>query len=295
MIRRTELPVTDLDKYLLTANLQCVYMHIAEQKDKWECESHTHEFLELGYIYKGMGSYHIDGTDYTALAGDIFIIPPFVSHYEVHDPENPFQVNFLMVKFEIGDHGYIDDMVKLLQGKVHMDQVQKVKELFDDITDEVVFQNPGYLSIIDAKLKSLLILLYRKVHLSDKDTERSISGDASKVNKNIVENIDRYLSAHIDEKCNVEALAQKFFYHPKYLSRIFQNEKGMMLSSYIQKLRDEKARTLLAETDMSMEAIAEALGYSSVSHFYRSFKKENDKTPFNYRKLYLKVPRDPFV
>lgn len=270
-------------------------MHIAEQKDKWECVTHTHEFLELGYIYKGTGSYHIDGVDYIAQMGDIFIIPPNVSHFEINNPECPFQINFLMVKFNSENLEYILDMIKSLQGKIHIEQMHKVKVIFDDITDEVIIQNPGYLSSIDAKLKSLIILLYRQAHLSVNEAHRTIASiNTPEMNKDLIEKIELYLYEHIDEKCSIESLAQQFFYHPKHLSKIFQKEKGLMLSEYIQKMRNDKAKEMLKETDTAINEISEKLGYSSVSHFYKSFKKETGKTPFIYRQQYLSVPCDPF-
>ena len=133
MIRKTELPTTGLDQILLNVNLQCVYMHIAEQKDKWECSSHIHDYLEIGYIYKGTGQYQIDNDSYVAEMGDLFVIPSKVSHYEINNPDSPFQIVFLMIKFNGVDSDLFYDIILSLQGKIQIDNKRKVKELYDNI------------------------------------------------------------------------------------------------------------------------------------------------------------------
>ena len=40
---------------------------------------------------------------------------------------------------------------------------------------------------------------------------------------------------------------------------------------------------LIMETNQKIETIAETVGYESVEHFNRVFKKEYDMTPMQYR------------
>ena len=45
----------------------------------------------------------------------------------------------------------------------------------------------------------------------------------------------------------------------------------------------KKARTLLKNTSMTVESIADSVGYQNVEHFNRLFKKKYDLTPVQYR------------
>ncbi|QPK43583.1 helix-turn-helix transcriptional regulator [Streptomyces gardneri] len=45
----------------------------------------------------------------------------------------------------------------------------------------------------------------------------------------------------------------------------------------------ERARLLLAETDLAITVIAMDLGYSSSQHFATAFRRETDTTPSRYR------------
>ena len=47
----------------------------------------------------------------------------------------------------------------------------------------------------------------------------------------------------------------------------------------------EQATTLLAETRLTMEEIAQSLGYGSVSGFYKLFQSEYGVAPAAYRRL----------
>ena len=92
-----------------------------------------------------------------------------------------------------------------------------------------------------------------------------------------------YILGHLDEKLNIEMLAQKFFYNPKYLSQMIKNDTGMSLLNYILSLRMEKSRELLAQTSMTMDEIAFLSGFSSSQHFHKRFKNEFNITPSGYR------------
>ena len=48
-------------------------------------------------------------------------------------------------------------------------------------------------------------------------------------------------------------------------------------------MRIERAKELLADPAMRVHAVAEAVGYSDVAHFSKSFKKLVGKTPGEYR------------
>ncbi len=64
-----------------------------------------------------------------------------------------------------------------------------------------------------------------------------------------------------------------------YLKREFKNVFGMPVRSYQRKIKMEKARDLLLNTSMSIEAIAARMGYIHTTHFTAAFKKYYQATP----------------
>lgn len=68
------------------------------------------------------------------------------------------------------------------------------------------------------------------------------------------------------------------------LYAIFRAERGCTPLAAKHKIQVEKARTLLVTTDMSVENISDALGFSSTPYFRKVFEKETGKRPRDVRK-----------
>ena len=68
-----------------------------------------------------------------------------------------------------------------------------------------------------------------------------------------------------------------------HLAAKFKKETGMTLTDFILKEKIEEAKRLLRYSDRSLALIAEYLGFSSQSHFSKTFKKYVNTTPKEYR------------
>ena len=78
-------------------------------------------------------------------------------------------------------------------------------------------------------------------------------------------------------------IAQKTGYSYVHLEREFKKHMNMNLSSYIAKIKTEKAINLLKTEKYSIEQISTMLGYSSTNGFIKSFKKNMNATPKQYQ------------
>ena len=67
------------------------------------------------------------------------------------------------------------------------------------------------------------------------------------------------------------------------VKRLFNEESGLGLSHYIEEVRMQKACKLLAEDDLSVGRIADAVGYLSLTSFSRAFKRVYGVSPLKYR------------
>ncbi|MBC8081522.1 MAG: AraC family transcriptional regulator [Gorillibacterium sp.] len=285
MIRYTNLPLSYLDEMLLSSQLQCVYMHLAEEKDLWECKQHTHEYLELGYIFKGSGLYQIDGVNYQAQSGELFVIPPGVPHFEVHTPESPFEILFLMVKHHGPAAAGLDAWMTRQQGRHSWKQTGAFRDGFQDIYREIMQQLPGYLTLIDAKLKGLYTYLFRREQEDDGSTAMAKWSNVER-NHQMLNQIEQFVQKHDSGVLTVEAVAQHFFYHPKYLSQVYKLEKGRSLSALLSQVRMDRVLAMLTGSSITMEDVASSIGFSNVQSLYKWFKKETGLTPLEYRNTY---------
>ena len=83
---------------------------------------------------------------------------------------------------------------------------------------------------------------------------------------------------------DVNMLADTFNINRSWLSTKFREKMGVGLSDYIVKCRINKAKELL-KTDMSINQIAEQVGFSSKVVYCRAFKKYENSTSTQYRKI----------
>ena len=82
----------------------------------------------------------------------------------------------------------------------------------------------------------------------------------------------------------LETLSETFHLSKPYLSKYIKEKAGMTFQEAVKKERMKKARTLLKETDQTVETIAAEVGYENVEHFNRLFRKSYGMTPVQYRK-----------
>lgn len=74
--------------------------------------------------------------------------------------------------------------------------------------------------------------------------------------------------------------------HQTYIWKILKMEKGKTFSEFVEEYKLEQAKKMLLETNLSVNEIAEKLGYTNAQNFIRFFSKGTGLTPGKFRKLY---------
>lgn len=96
----------------------------------------------------------------------------------------------------------------------------------------------------------------------------------------------RYISEHFEKPITLELVSDIVGFNSSYFSLLFKKESGYTFTEYLQKKRMDKAKELLKLSSLSVAAICEAVGYSDVKYFTKSFTKYTNLKPNEYRKLY---------
>ena len=94
--------------------------------------------------------------------------------------------------------------------------------------------------------------------------------------------IIKYINGHYSE-VTLENLAENFNLSRPYISKYIKSRTGMNFQDVVREARMRKARTLLKESGQTVESIAADVGYESVEHFNRLFKKSYGITPVQFR------------
>ncbi|MDX2233496.1 MAG: AraC family transcriptional regulator [Hyphomonadaceae bacterium] len=92
-----------------------------------------------------------------------------------------------------------------------------------------------------------------------------------------------HLESRLSETVTVAELAAVANLSPYHFARMFQQTTGHPPFRYQQRLRMEKAKSLLAETRLSVTSIAAAVGYETPGAFARVFRSSTGVTPRQWR------------
>ncbi len=98
----------------------------------------------------------------------------------------------------------------------------------------------------------------------------------------LLQYLDQYA---LDESFSLTAMAEAFQVSPSWLSNYFSKNMHTTLIGYVNHMKMDAAKEMLAHSDMDLEELTRKLGYGSVSSFIRSFKNIVGMTPGRYRKI----------
>lgn len=118
-------------------------------------------------------------------------------------------------------------------------------------------------------------ILVRFINLAaSKETE------ANPLIQRIISLIDR----EYRQDLSLKRLSAAFNINAAYLGQLFKNETGEMFSNYLNRVRIEKAKELLMNTNLTLNDISEKVGYANVTYFYNIFKKYAGENPTKYKR-----------
>ena len=100
-----------------------------------------------------------------------------------------------------------------------------------------------------------------------------------------IENAMVYIDRHYRERLSADQLSIEFDISKIKLQAGFQEMTGLTLHNYILKVRVDKAKQLLKDTNDPVKSIASAIGFRRPSHFIFTFKEFTSQTPSEYRLL----------
>jgi LacI family transcriptional regulator len=96
----------------------------------------------------------------------------------------------------------------------------------------------------------------------------------------------RLIKAHFAEPINVDWIVRQLPVARRSLDRRFIKLVGRTILQQIHHLRFQKAKELLAESDLNVELVARYSGFANPSWLTQSFRRELDTTPMRFRRQF---------
>ena len=92
-----------------------------------------------------------------------------------------------------------------------------------------------------------------------------------------------YIDLHLEDKIQAADLAAQLGYDEYYITRRFRKETGYSLPNYCKFAKIERAKVLLSSTRMTVQEVADKLGFSTRSYFIQCFRAVTGMTPVAWR------------
>jgi YesN/AraC family two-component response regulator len=96
-----------------------------------------------------------------------------------------------------------------------------------------------------------------------------------------------YIKANFNQEMYLKDLANKFHINQFYCCELFKKHIGKTFSEFVASLRTEKACEMMMSKEISIEKIAEMVGYNDYYYFNKVFKKYCGMPPAKYRKNHI--------
>ena len=111
----------------------------------------------------------------------------------------------------------------------------------------------------------------------------SAEQDEKNINKDVIQEIQHFICCHYAENISLNSLAEQFYLHPNYLSRLFKEKTGHNFVEYLTEIRMEKVKELLRSSNKKIIEICDMTGYDNPRYFSKVFKQYTGMTPREYR------------
>ncbi|MGP3991904.1 helix-turn-helix transcriptional regulator [Streptomyces sp. 3N207] len=242
----------------------------------WVIRSHTHEVWELYLQLAGPPTRWTvaDRTCHVPSRG-LLAVPPGVPHAMAASSTAPYHFHFAaLAPADIVPPADLNPMWQQHQPIVVTDATAMITP-FELFLREVTTYQPLRTGGLTHTAALLIIEASRLAH--GRQVGRALALHPA------IATAKRLIGTHLAESLTVEDLAAGARLSPAYLAELFRTQTGETPGRYRTRLRTERARMLLSETDRPITTIAAELGYSSSQHFATAFRRETGTTPSKYR------------
>lgn len=151
------------------------------------------------------------------------------------------------------------------------------------IAQEASVQGLGGALYVDSLARALIVHLLRRYAAIDLRRPRGEAGLAPHQHRMILD----FIEANLAEDLDLKALAGAVGLTPCLFARLFRRSFGKPPHAFVIARRVEKARRLLACTDLPIKAVALDCGFSDQSHLTRLFALAYGVTPAAFRRRAL--------
>ncbi len=184
-----------------------------------------------------------------------------------------FKLNELSLvgKFESSYIYYLEIVLMILQYIIKDDE----NNLEDIIGENLDFYSEIKKFDTKSEIEDWILSILTRVITSLREINQ---GESEEIKKAKI-----FIHKNYGDKVTLGMVSSSIGFSKAYFSKIFTEETGDNFTTYLTNVRIDKAKELLAKTDMKIYEICEKVGYPNIEHFSRTFKKLVGVSPIQYK------------
>ncbi|MFC5653271.1 AraC family transcriptional regulator [Paenibacillus solisilvae] len=283
----------------MTSTLQIVGCHFGIKPDNWTYPKHHHHLYELLCCMEGKAVQDINGAMVEMNPGDWFLIKPGVAHSVANVSDSHY--GFFNIHFDLDD---LDARNRLGTAPYRLIPSELAKEsILPKVIPELErLMQQGLLTgepsknpesrIISLALHQrlalqayVLLIIQEIIQLSEihSPIHTIAQHQISAYEVDIAHAFEERLTVDLTVNPSISAIAGELNISRSQLSKIFSKVYGLSPRQYLSRRKWSKAKELLATSNLTVYTIAEQLGFRSVNHFSRQFRRWIGMSPNQYR------------
>lgn len=249
---------------------------------------HFHNYMEVGYCYRGRGELIISERTYR-YSGDMFsVIPENIPHTTNSDPDSICKWEFLyfdidnFIRYEMKDCGMDPEaLIRMVNRRGTLKSREHhpmLAGLIREIIEECRAKKPYSREILKAYIRVLVFSILRLDEEHEQLRLRTLR-DSNYVGKGM-----RFIDSHYQEDLHVADVAAVCGLSESHFRRIFEKATRMKPVDYLNMVRVSKACEMLQKENLTMAEVSRKAGFLTPSSFNRNFKALTGMTPLSWRK-----------
>lgn len=256
--------------------------------------SHRHSFIELIYIYSGECHQTINNQRVSMKKGELCILDTNTFHSIEDTGKDDIIINCLMRKSYFdwaflsrlsGNDIFSSFLTHAIYENKHSNEYilirsgdnDKISRIMNAVLCEYFDKQP----CSDEIINSYMVILFAEML-------RMYKGDVNERNYSALKNtqitdIISYIENNY-KTVTLESTARHFNFNSNYLGKVLKKITGNSFMDLVHQIRLSQACILLRNSDVSVQAVANEIGYENINFFYRLFKRKYSCSPAEYRK-----------
>lgn len=267
-----------------------VTVHYYEFDKNFVFEGESHDFWEMVYVDKGQILVRAGDEEFALGQGETVFHAPNEFHSVKALDSSP---NFFVISFEcsslvmqsfVGRRAQLDKTLRPFISSI-ISEAEKtyvipkndtgLKKLVKKKTAQI-----GGEQLIKTYLEQLLIMLLRAAE----ESESSLFPSKESMQNHIVTSVREYIEENLESTLRLDVLCRKFGYGKTYLCRLFREQTGTTIASYVSERKIKKAKALIREHQYNFSEISEMLAFDNQQYFARVFKKITGMSPSEFKR-----------